>query len=151
MNVGMDTYLSGILLVVLFFSAIKDGKEHIIPNVYLMRGLAVRILLLLSEVSLNGTGVLKSFGLKVALCVFIGMLGLLVRAVTGNGIGMGDIKLFMLMFLYLKVDVWFLSIFMSFILGAIWGIFRMIRGCADKKFPFAPFMMLGTLTAVVWL
>ena len=55
----IEFYLNGILFLILFFSAIKDWKEHIIPNVYLVRGVAIRALLLLHEVSLDGTEAIK--------------------------------------------------------------------------------------------
>ena len=136
------------LLIILFFCGIRDWKEHIIPNVYLIRGFSIRILLLIHEVSISGADALKSLGWKFLLCLVIGGIGILVRKMTKNGVGMGDIKLSMLMFLYLEAEVWLSALIISFILGLLWGIVLLVRGGSGRRIPFAPFLLMGTLAAV---
>lgn len=144
----MESYLQGILLIILLFCGIRDWKEHIIPNAYLIRGFSFRILLFIHEVSTSGADALKSFGWKFLFCLAIGGIGILVRKMTKNGVGMGDIKLSMLMFLYLEAEVWLAALIISFILGLLWGMVLLIRGGSGRRIPFAPFLLMGTMTAV---
>ena len=143
-------YLNGILFLILFFSAIKDWKEHIIPNVYLVRGVAIRALFLLHEVSLDGTEAIKRLGIKVGISAFIFIIGILIRKLTKDGIGMGDIKLCALMFLYLDVSVWFGSLFVSMILGAIHAFIVTVGKKERGRIPFAPSLFLGTLAVILF-
>lgn len=143
-------YLNGILLFLLFLSAIKDWKEHIIPNVYLIRGAGIRVLLLLHEISIYGTEAINRLVLKVFIGFFIIIIGILIRKLTKDGIGMGDIKLCVLMFLYLEPNVWFNSIFVSLILGAIHAFIVTVGKRERARIPFAPSLFLGTLAVILF-
>lgn len=143
-------YLNGILLLILFFSAIKDWKEHIIPNVYLVRGTAIRVLLLLHEISVYGTEAIKRLGLKALIGFFIITIGLLIRKLTKDGIGMGDIKLCVLMFLYLEPIIWFSSIFVSLLLGAFHALVVTVYKREKARIPFSPSLFLGTLLTILF-
>lgn len=146
----IEFYLNGIPFLILFFSAIKDWKEHIIPNVYLVRGVAIRILLLLHEISIYGTEAINKLVLKAIIGFLIILIGILIRKLTKDGIGMGDIKLCALMFLYLESSVWFLSLFVSMILGAIHAFIVTVGKEEKARIPFAPSLFLGTLAVILF-
>jgi leader peptidase (prepilin peptidase)/N-methyltransferase len=151
MNLSLEVYLSGILILILLFSAIKDWKENIIPNVYLVRSASIRVLLLLHEISIYGTEAINKLVLKVMIGFFIIIIGILIRKLTKDGIGMGDIKLCALMFLYLESSVWVSSLFVSLILVTI-HLFIVIVGKKERvRVPFAPSLFLGTLAAILFL
>jgi len=150
MNISIDVYLSGILLLVLLFSALQDCKKHIIPNRYLIRGIAIRVLLLLHEIAIYGTGAIKRLLLKVLIGFVILIIGLLIRKLTKDGIGMGDIKLCALMFLYLESNVWFRAIFVSLLLGAFHALIVTVGRREKARIPFAPSLFLGTLAVILF-
>lgn len=150
MNLSIEVYLSGILILILLFSAIKDWKENIIPNVFLVRGVSIRVLLLLHEISIYGTEAIKKLVLKVMIGFFIIIIGILIRKLTKDGIGMGDIKLCALMFLYLDASVWFVSLFVSMILGAIHAFIVTVGKKKRGRIPFAPSLFLGTLAVILF-
>ena len=145
----MNIYLSGILLILLSFCAHCDWREQRIPNNYLILGFILRIFLLLYEKALIGMGVIGPFFIKVLSCLLILAAGILVRRFTQNGIGMGDIKLMMIMHLYLDVRSWFLTIFLSFILGTVCSGFLRLRSRVNQKIPFAPVLLIGTVIVML--
>ena len=150
MNLSLEVYLSGILILILLFSAIKDWKEQVIPNVYLVRSTSIRVLLLLHEISIHGTEAIKKLVLKVMIGFFIIIIGILIRKLTKDGIGMGDIKLCALMFLYLEPSVWLGSLFVSMILGVIHAFIATVEKKERARIPFAPSLFLGTLAVILF-
>lgn len=71
------------------------------------------------------------------------------------GMGMGDVKLAVLLGLVLGWFGWsqvVVGFFAGFLFGAVWGIGAMIVGRAGRKstVPFAPFMILGAVFALVF-
>jgi leader peptidase (prepilin peptidase)/N-methyltransferase len=71
------------------------------------------------------------------------------------GMGFGDVKLAGVLGLYvgwLGWGEWAVALFLGFLLGAVFGIALMAvrRGGRKTAVPFGPFMLLGTLIAVLW-
>ena len=71
------------------------------------------------------------------------------------GMGFGDVKLAGVLGLYtgwLGWGAWSLSLFAGFFLGGAFGIALVVakRGGRKTAVPFGPFMLLGTLLAVLW-
>lgn len=70
------------------------------------------------------------------------------------GMGMGDVKLAVLLGLVLGWFGWpqvIVGFFAGFLFGAIWGLLAMAAGKAGRKsaIPFGPFMILGALFALL--
>lgn len=149
MTIPYHTYLSAILLLLLFFCALRDWKQQIIPNIYLIRGAAIRVLLLPYDVSIHGVEGIKIMGIKVLCSPFIFGAGILVRKMTRNGIGMGDIKLFCLMFFYLPLEEWVQALLYSSVIGGIIAAAVWIQSGKNKKVPFAPMIFAGTMCAIL--
>ncbi len=70
----------------------------------------------------------------------------------GKGMGGGDVKLAFLMGLVLGWPVIIVSVFLSFIIGSIFGIFLILAGKKKMKsmIPFGPFLVLGTFVGLFW-
>lgn len=143
-----ERYLSGVFLVLLGFCAMRDFKEGIIPNLYLIRGGAIRILLLLHEVSVNGIEAIKNLGLKVIIGFFLFAVSIFIRKISQDGFGMGDIKLIILMYLYLEPRIWFGAVFLSMLLGAVWAMIVLICCKGNRKIPFVPVLLAGTVFSI---
>jgi len=144
MNDIIDCFIHGSLFLILFFCAFRDWKEGIIPNRYLMRGIEVRVFLLLFEVWLEGFESILHLLMKAFIGILIFLGGILIRKMTGNGLGIGDIKLFSVMALYLSAREWIEALFYSciFCMTLAFGLF-----CIKKprnKFPFAPAVFLSS-------
>ena len=70
---------------------------------------------------------------------------------TKGDLGMGDVKLFACVGLYLGLEKVMQAMFYSAILSGIIGIVLIIISVSNKKkiMPFAPFMLVGTLVAIL--
>ena len=147
-NMDLNFYLIGVLLIILMFSAWKDVKEQRIPNEFIIRGIAIRILLLLHEIVTTGTPAIRNILFKMLICIVILIIGILVRNITRNGVGMGDIKLMTVMYLYLDSSLWMNAVFCSMLCGLVHAAVARIRSKATKRIPFAPSLFLGTLFAM---
>lgn len=70
----------------------------------------------------------------------------------GKGLGFGDVKLAIPLGLLVgwpDILVWLLS---SFWIGAVVGLLLIVSGKAKfgKPIPFGPFLIIGTLVALIW-
>lgn len=79
----------------------------------------------------------------------VGILGL--SRITGGRIGEGDGMVFMLTGLYIGLEENLCLMGISFLLAAIWGIFRIIVcGCRkEERIPFLPFLFLGYMLMII--
>jgi leader peptidase (prepilin peptidase) / N-methyltransferase len=70
----------------------------------------------------------------------------------GKGMGGGDVKLAFLMGLILGWPVILVSVFLSFIVGSIFGISLIFMGKKKMKsmIPFGPFLIFGTFVGLFW-
>lgn len=83
----------------------------------------------------------------------MGAAYLALALVYPGGMGMGDVKLALLLGLVLGWFGWpqvIVGFFAGFLLGAVWGAVGMLTGRAGRKtaLPFAPFMIAGTFLAL---
>ena len=141
----------------LFFAALLavaliDLEHFIVPNriVFPMLAISVPLLAAASLIERDGwplaTGVLGALLASNAL--------LLINLINPRGMGMGDVKLALLLGLFLG---WLglghvaLGLFLGFLLGAVGGILLIALGLKTRKdpVPFAPFLAAGAVTAVL--
>ena len=141
----------------LFFAALLavsliDLEHFIVPNRIVFPMLAVSVPLLVAAALLEGElgplitaavgAVLASNGL------------LLINLVSPRGMGMGDVKLALLLGLFLG---WLglghvaLGLFLGFLFGAVGGILLIALGIKTRRdpVPFAPFLAAGSVVAVL--
>lgn len=141
--------LIGILLLAIFFSDLLYG---IIPNVLIgiiiLAAFVYRLILWTSGI-MQSNDFINSLYSAIGVLLFFLLLILLTR---GKGMGMGDAKLSFAVAMILGWPRIMIAMFISFVTGAIVASVLMVLG--KKKFgqtiPFGPFMVIGTLFALIW-
>ncbi len=143
-NTLLPVYIFLPLVSILIAIAVIDIENQIIPDELVWLGLGILLTWYLAT-GFEHLFVYLLSGFSVA--VFL----LLVNLVTkGKGMGLGDVKLAVFigsMFSPKQVLVWLL---VSFIVGALVGIFLIVLKKKDlkAKVPFAPFLITGFLIVV---
>lgn len=81
-----------------------------------------------------------------------GVIGLIVLATLGRGMGTGDIEICLLCGLFLGFKPALVMLFFSFVLGGIIGVFLMVAKKKSGKYaiPFGPFIVMGTFIAMFY-
>lgn len=138
-------FLSGVLLLVLVY----DILHMEIPDVALWPGVGLAFLLNLALDFQAGEWIVWEThtvsGLMAALVAFLFFFSL-AHFSREKWMGMGDAYLVILLGLALGWPLILLGLFLSFALGAVYGIISIVA--KQKKFssqvPFAPFLVLGT-------
>ena len=84
--------------------------------------------------------------------VLAGGLFIIIILVSKGGMGGGDVTLIGVLGFILGIKHIFLTIFLSFILGAIISIFLLITKIKGRKdpIPFGPFIILGFMITLFW-
>jgi leader peptidase (prepilin peptidase)/N-methyltransferase len=130
-----------------------DLDTHRLPNALTLPSYPVAGVLLLLPALADGLWdqYLRAWLGAVALYGFYFVLVL----VYPKGMGFGDVKLAGVLGLYLGWLGWGVLVvggFLGFLLGAVVGGALMVvrRAGRKSKIPFGPFMLVGTLLAVVW-
>lgn len=141
--------LVGVLLLVVL---ITDLNYMIIPD-YAVVGLG--ILALLYRVYLTQVGVMQVYDLWRAVLagVVAALMFLSLHLFTrGKGMGLGDVKFVLVMGWLLGWSRTIVGLLMAFVLGAVVGIGLLATKKKQMKqpVPFGPFLVVGTVLALVW-
>lgn len=127
-----------------------DLEHMIIPDILIIFILALSIIYKILTFLLynNSLDLLNSIGGLV----LSGLLFTLIIILSRGGMGEGDVTLIASLGFILGIKKIFLTIFLSFILGAIISIFLLIMKIKDRKdpIPFGPFIILGFSIVVFW-
>ena len=127
-------------LLVIFFADLKAG---IIPDTVVIPAIIISFLRLFE----SGRWQFLLAGLGAA-----GFFWLLWWLTKKKGIGFGDVKLGLLMGLFLGFPQIIIALFLAFLTGAFCAVILMLTG--KKKFgqtvPFGPFLVIGTIIAKIW-
>ncbi|GAB3192557.1 prepilin peptidase [Nesterenkonia suensis] len=129
-----------------------DLREHRLPNRILYPWAAVSAGILLAVSLLIGDipGLLRG----VAAGLLWGFLFLLVRLAHPPSIGMGDVKLAVVLGLYTGFLGWSTvaaAVLLSFLLAGVVAVILLLTRRADRRtrIPFGPFLILGTALALI--
>lgn len=148
-----------LLIPMLWFVAVSialaliDIDVHRLPNAIVIPSWAV------VGLGLAITAVLQQQGWDLLRAILgaaaMGAAYLLLVLIYPAGMGMGDVKLAVLLGMVLGWFGWtqvVVGFFFGFFLGAIWGVALMLTGRGDRKtaLPFGPFMIAGCWVALVW-
>ena len=124
-----------------------------IPNKILLAGLYLRAVCLIAEVILYKKAIIKMLFTEFLAVIVIFLICMLLNFIMKNAIGMGDIKLLILMALYIGdsgiIPAIVFSLFVSFFIS----IYFLITGKKGKKdvIPFAPSVLAGTYLSIFLL
>ena len=153
---GADWPLPAFLVLVWVLVAVSfiDIEHYLIPNKIVLAALALGVPLLVAA-ALTDDGRVRDLA-DALLGAVIACGALLVLALlVPRGMGMGDVKLALVLGLYLG---WLslghvgLGLFLGFLAGAVGGIVLMVVGRRTRKdhIPFGPYLALGAYAAVLW-
>lgn len=146
-------FLFSILIAVFFI----DIDHMIIPNGLVLTGLAGGLLIFIYNLfhpfSLYSParwytpliGMVSASGVLF----IVALIGLLIYKNDG-AMGMGDVKIFMPIGLFIGWKLALLALFMSIMAGGLISIFLLLFRIKDRKsaIPFGPYIILGTFIAV---
>lgn len=151
--------VSWLLLPMLWFVAVSIALSLIdldlrrLPNAIVLPSWAVVGAGLLFTGLVEGT--MSVFLRAMIAALAMGGIYLVLALVFPAGMGMGDVKLAVLLGMVLGWFGWpqvIVGFFLGFFLGALWGVGLMIAGKAGRKsaLPFGPFMIAGCWVALFW-
>jgi len=141
------------LLVGTFVVSITDWKEKKIPNLVIGTMLAVRLCFLIYE-AVSNFDYIKQVLIYPLLGAAIGTVIMFVAMlISRKGVGMGDVKLFLTIGAYVGSSMIIPTLFYTFLISAIVGIFLLITRKAKLKdsIPMAPFAFAGVAIEFVLL
>jgi leader peptidase (prepilin peptidase)/N-methyltransferase len=151
---GADWALPGYLLFVAALLAVSaiDLERFLVPNRIVYPSLAASVVLLGLAAVLEHDGGAFVRTLVGAVAASAGLLALALA--YPRGMGMGDVKLALLLGLYLgwlSLGHVLLGLFLGFLLGSVVGIALLLTGVRGRKdhLPFAPFLAAGAVLAVL--
>lgn len=152
-NDAMQTVKTLTLLAVLFPVAYFDYIFYKIPNKILKYAVIVRAAELIPEALIykkEMAGVLIDMGITLAVLFLICMV---CNFIIRGAMGMGDVKLLLVMGLYLGSAKFILAILVVLVLAFFAAIYFVASGKKTKKdiMPFAPYILAGTYLAVILL
>lgn len=139
-----------VLLAIIFIVAFVDFKKYIIPNQVILFSLLVRFAFYVAEFFTDTErfwSLLANDMLALAIVVIFFIVGVFI---VKNGLGMGDVKLMIVMCLYQGFNGVISSLFFSLCVAFVWSIGLLISRKKTKKdsIAFAPAILCGTIISV---
>lgn len=132
--------------------AFIDVQQHRLPNriVYPWAGFTAGLLVLVTFL----LGDIAGLGRAVAAGLAWGLLFLCVRLIHPPSVGMGDVKLSVVLGLhtgFLGWEVFAVGVALSFLLGGAVSVWLVVtrRATSTSRIAFGPFLILGTAGALV--
>ncbi len=128
-----------------------DYRNKLIPNQMLICMLIVKVILLAFELFFQETDLVNyMISSGISILVFCGVF-FLISLVFKNSIGMGDVKLFGVLSIYLGLYGTLHVLFYALIITFFYACFLLITKKKDKKdeISFAPMVALGMLACVI--
>jgi leader peptidase (prepilin peptidase)/N-methyltransferase len=138
-------YLLFISLLVIF---VADLKYQIIPDSMIVLGFAATILNWFMR-SMPLWDILQYAITGLACFVVFYLIWIVTR---GRGLGFGDVKFAPLMGLLLGFPGAVIALYVAFLTGALAGVILMVgrKKTWKSKIAFGPFLVLGTVVALIW-
>ena len=138
------------LCTVLYVCAWTDCISYLIPNKILLLALLFWMCLLLVELVLKPWNIrYEIIGDGVSAAALL-LAGILCRLLVPESVGYGDLKLFIILGLYLGAGNTWDAVFYTLLASFIVSLFLLMTKRVSRKsvMPFAPFLLFGTLLAV---
>lgn len=139
-----EAVLAAAFVGVLAVATVVDLEERRVPNRLVLPATAIA---LLAQGLLHGDRFLESVAAGAGAALFF----LLANIVSRNAVGMGDVKLVLLIGVVLGQDI-VLALFLTGVAGAIAAIVLMVRGglaARKQAIPYAPFLAVGAVAALL--
>ena len=129
--------------VILLVSAMIDSKYMVIPDRLNLTGAIIAIFVSLWR---GFDGIVRSLaGGLIGLLLLTAMLWMGKLFFKREGVGLGDIKLAIVIGLFVGPLWCFITILFAIIIGGMWGIIQLAvgKGVIGKQIPFGPFIAFG--------
>ncbi|MBE5944451.1 MAG: hypothetical protein E7258_05985 [Lachnospiraceae bacterium] len=138
-----------LMVVSLWPIALIDYREKIIPNSILKVLICFRVVLLIPELICLDNPVRLLLAAVIAAVVML-VACIAVAFLMKDSIGMGDVKLFIVMALYLGVDGIGYAVFCALVVSFFIALYLLCSKKASRKdsIPFAPAILIGTFLSV---
>ncbi len=139
------------LMALIWQAAAHDYKKEIIPNKIILEGILFRAIMLVLEFLFERDTFLSTIISDIVALIGITVVMFLCLLIMKNSIGMGDVKLLMVMAVTQGVTDICMAVFCSMIVAFFAAVFVLITGKKGRKdsLPFAPFLLIGTIVAFV--
>lgn len=140
-----------LMVEVLWACAWTDWKVYLIPNKVLLWSLVIRAGIFAVEALVEPQEVFNMLASAVVPAAALLAAGLLCRLVVPKSVGFGDLKLFVVLGLYLGAAYTWNAIFYTLAASFVASVYLLVTKRASRAsvIPFAPFLLIGTLAAVV--
>lgn len=141
------------LVSVLYVAAYTDFKNMIIPNGLILTGGGYWCVLAVLEVIFERDLFLDRIVAEMIAVFVIIIMCALCLVIVKNGVGMGDVKLLLLMSLFQGIDGIAGSIFMSLLVAFVISIVLLASHKKNRKdaIPFAPSIIIGSFISIILL
>lgn len=138
------------LVLMIYPMAVIDYRIQKIPNQLLLIALMFRGIYYIIEFGISSSDVIATIKEDVAGAIIIGAFFFILLILFKNCIGMGDIKLFMLMGLYQGIWGACSSVFLSLVVSFFLSIGLLITRKKNKKdtISFGPSILIGTVLSI---
>lgn len=134
-----------LMISCLFPIAVIDRKVGIVPNRILLIMVAVRVPIYIWEAVTNFDMFKATARAEIVTAGIIFLFFILLRMIYRGGVGMGDVKLFAVMPLYLGTQLALSAIFGSLVVAFLYSSWLMIskRKGSKDAFPLCPSILAG--------
>lgn len=138
------------LLCLIWPLAYIDYTTFRIPNAFIIFGLVLRVAIFPFELLFSTGSVWMTLLSEVIASAALFIAAILCSIFVKDSIGFGDIKLFIVMGLYLSLDGIWGAIFLSLIVSFFVSLFLLVTKKKGRKdaIPFAPAIVVGTYLSV---
>ena len=140
-----------ILLSALLGISRIDKRHQIIPNMILLILLMIRVLTISLEIFVDKADMMVIFLTSLLGAVYGSVVFLLIRLFSKDSIGMGDIKLFAVIGLYIGSSAILPALFLTSVFALVYGVVMIAKKAISKKdtMSFGPFIAAGTIVTMI--
>lgn len=149
---GLDVAKLVFLMICLIWIGKVDAAQQIIPNAFLWFMLAMRAFFAVCDFGICSREIFLELTVDAVLGVVLGsVVFIIAKAISPSSIGMGDIKLFAIIGLYVGSRLIIPIIICSLLCALFYGIYKMIKKemKAKDSLSFGPYIAIGTITALM--
>ncbi len=133
------------VISMLMTASVIDIRERYIPDALVLAGASGGIVLALLDIGKGLTSCLIGGMTAVLVLMFI-------HFVTKGSLGLGDVKLFGCTGIYIGFELTAAAMVIASVLSGLYSLILVLINRENKKreIPFAPFILAGTLAAILF-
>ena len=133
-----------LLSTILTWAVIIDMQKQIISDKLIAISALLGVVMVFLDPELSFLNALMGF-------VLGGGILLIVFFISKGSLGLGDVKLFACIGIFLGMDKVLSAMFVSALLSGLVGLVLIIKSDSNRKqsIPFAPFILIGTLYTII--